>query len=403
VKITDVRTVLLTGPSTNDPFLVELRQRRSVAIIEIETDTEHIGLGETYAGYFIPEIVPTVVEFFKPILIGQNVENIPELWQRMYQCGNFWCRVGVGATILGGLEAALWDLKGKLEGVPVYQLLGGLKHDQLPCYATGGPSNYPEDRLAQKIDHYLSLGFKAIKLGVGRALNGTHSVDALPVQAAEFEARKMEFARKHAGDGVTFMLDGHMGNSSTHTWGLDTALAVAKALEPHNLTFLEEPLHYTNLDGYAALTASTNTPIAGGECLTAVCEWQTFIDRDCFNIGQPDASFLTGLGQFMDVAARLNARGRKIATHAWGAGGSLMQNIHCGFAAANTLILEIPPDYGALHSELIGNTFIMKDGHVLPPTNPGLGIRLTDDIKKRFPFVPGSGEFNSVPGKILVG
>src|ERR1700761_2126937 len=204
MKITDVRTVLLTGPSTNDPFLREARQRRSVAFIEIITDTEHIGLGETYAGYFLPEAIPQIVEFFRPILIGQNVDNIPELWQRMYHCGNFWCRVGLGATALVGIEAALWDLKGKLEGVPVHQLLGGSKYDRLPCYATGGPSNYPEDRLAAKIDHYLSLGFRAIKLGVGKAVDGVSFVDDNPQQAAEFEATKMAFARKHAGDGVSF-------------------------------------------------------------------------------------------------------------------------------------------------------------------------------------------------------
>jgi len=402
MKITDVRTVLLTGPSTNDPFLRELRKRRSVAIIEIVTDTEHTGLGETYAGYFIPEAIPQIVEFFRPILIGQNVDNIPELWHRMYHCGNFWCRVGLGATVLVGIEAALWDLKGKLEGVPIHQLLGGSKYDRLPCYATGGPSNYPEDRLAAKLDHYLSLGFRGIKLGVGKAVDGVSSVDDDPQQAADFEATKIAFARKHAGNDIALMLDGHMGNSHTKTWKLPTALAVAEALEPFHLTFLEEPLHYTDLDGYAALCDESRTPIAGGECLTALCEWQTFIDRDCFHIGQPDASYLPSLGQFMEVAAALHARGREIATHAWGAAGSLMQNIHCGFAAQNTLILEIPPDFGPLHSELLGDSFVMQDGYVLPPTQPGLGIRLTDDIKNRFPFVPGSGEFNSVPGKVLV-
>src|SRR5215831_7944216 len=96
VKITDVRTVLLTGPCTDDPFLSEARKRRSAAFIEIYTDTELVGLGETYAGYFCPELVPGTVAFFAPILIGQTVDNIAELWARMYRCENFWCRVGLG-------------------------------------------------------------------------------------------------------------------------------------------------------------------------------------------------------------------------------------------------------------------------------------------------------------------
>jgi len=97
----------------------------------------------------------------------------------------------------------------------------------------------------------------------------------------------------------------------------------------------------------------------------------------------------------------LESRGRKIATHSWGAGASLMQNIHCGFACKNTVILEIAPAYGPLHSEIINDSLVIKDGMVLPPKKPGLGIDLTDEIKERYPFIPGSGEFNDVPGKIL--
>lgn len=402
MKITDVKTALLTGPCTADPYLLEMRRLRSAAFIEIETDTEHTGLGETYAGYFCPEIIPEIVAFFRPILIGQDVDDIRELTRRMYHCGNFWCRVGVGASTLAGIEAALWDLKGKLEGVPVYRLLGGLRHEQLPCYATGGPSNYPQDQLADKIDHYLSLGFRAVKLGVGCIVNGEFGVIEEPEPAAAFEAEKLEFVRARFGNDLAIMLDGHMGNSPTGTWGLDTALAVARALEPFDVTFFEEPLHYTNIDGYASLCRQTKTSIAGGECLTAVCEWQVFIEKDCFDIGQPDASFLAGLDQFMQVAAMLAERGRMIATHAWGAAGALMQNIHCGFAAPNTKILEIPPDFAGLHRELLlDGSFNMKAGSILPPEQPGLGICLSEEIKQRYPFIPGSGEFNSVPGKIL--
>ena len=103
----------------------------------------------------------------------------------------------------------------------------------------------------------------------------------------------------------------------------------------------------------------------------------------------------------MKVAKMLEERDRGIATHAWGAGGSLMQNVHCGFAASNTKILEIAPDYAGLHADIVDGSFLMKDGYVLPPDRPGLGIILNDEIKSRYPFVAGSGEFNSVPGKIL--
>jgi galactonate dehydratase len=214
MKITGVRTTLLTGPCTNDPFLSEARKLRSAAFIEVITDGPHLGLGETYAGYFCPEAVPAIVEFFKPILVGQNVDDIPELWRRMYQCGNFWCRVGLGASVLTGIEAALWDLKGKLLGQPVHALLGGGKHARLPCYATGGPSNYPKDRLAKKIDHYFSLGFRGIKVATGSmsAEQGWFT-PMTPSSAADFEADKLSFMRQQVGPDAWLMLDGHMGNS----------------------------------------------------------------------------------------------------------------------------------------------------------------------------------------------
>ncbi|MBL9199650.1 MAG: mandelate racemase/muconate lactonizing enzyme family protein [Opitutaceae bacterium] len=402
MRITDVRTVLLTGPSSNDPFIQEARKRRSAAFIEVITDGPPAGLGETYAGYFCPEAVPAIVDFFKPILIGQTVDDIPALWQRMYHCGNFWCRVGLGVAVLNGIEAALWDLKGKMLGLPVHALLGGCKHARLPCYATGGPSLFPKERLARKLDYYASLGFRGVKVGTGARWPDRRYQAREAAEAADFEADKVAFMRAHLGPDAWLMMDGHMGNNHEFTWNLEIATAVARALEPYGVFFLEEPLHYTDPWGYAELCRATTTPIAGGECLTAAYEWRVFADQDSFDIGQPDASFTGGLGEFMKVAAMLERRGRKIATHAWGAGGSLMQNLHAGFAAANCTMLEIAPAYAGLHSEVIDGGLVLKDGYVLPPDRPGLGIVLSEDTKRRYPFVPGSGEFNSVPGKILV-
>ncbi|HRE83615.1 MAG TPA: mandelate racemase/muconate lactonizing enzyme family protein [Opitutaceae bacterium] len=401
MKITDVRTTLLTGPCTNDPFLREARKLRSAAFIEVLTEGP-TGIGETYAGYFCPEAVPAIVDFFRPILVGQTVDDIPELWKRMYHCGNFWCRVGLGAIVLNGIEAALWDLKGKLLDLPVHALLGGSKHARLPAYATGGPSNYPKEKLAQKMDHYFSLGFRGLKVGAGSYTAGKGwYMPNTPQEAADFEGDKVAFMRQHAGKDAWLMMDAHMGNSPGATWSLDVAIAAARAVEPFNLFFFEEPLHYTDPWGYAELCRATEVPIAGGECLTASYEWKVFAEQDSFDIGQPDASFTGGLGEFLAVAKMMANRGRKVATHAWGAGASLMQNVHAGFAAENTCILEIAPDYAGLHADLIDGGLILKDGYVVPPDRPGLGVILTDEIKSRYPFQPGSGEFNSVPGKIL--
>lgn len=400
MRITDVRTVLLTGPNTDDPYLG--RTRRSAAFIEILTDTELTGLGETYAGYFVPESVPDIVAFYRPILVGQDVDDVPGLAARCFHSSRFWARTGLGLAVLTGIEAALWDLRGHELGVPVHALLGGARHDRLLGYATGGGSVYPHDQLAAKIDFYRSLGFLAFKLGTGASTpDGTHYQYTEAPAAADFEADKLAFVRRHVGPDVHVLLDGHQDNLSVPGWDVATALAVVRAVEPFGLFLFEEPLPYTDPWGYGELRGATSVPIAGGETLTGLPEWRVFADEDAFDIAQPDAAFCGGLGEFGRIAALFAERGRKIATHAWGAGGALMQNVHAAFAAPNTAICEIPPAYGPLHREVVGESFVMRDGYVLPPETPGLGIRLPAEVRERFPFVPGSGEFNSVPGKPL--
>lgn len=401
MRITDVRTVLLTGPSTNDPFFRESRKLRSAAFVEIESDAGMVGIGETYAGYFCPEIVPAVVDFYKPILIGQSVDNVPLLWQRMDTCGTFWARVGLGSIVLCGIEAALWDLKGKLEAKPVYELLGGPRHEWLPCYATGGPSNFPIEQLLRKIAHYRDLGFKAVKLGAGQfEANVGHRGTTDPQEAADLEAGKLEAVRDAFGDSVGIALDAHMNNKPPDKqWSRETAAAVAAACKPFDLLFLEEPLPYTGPDNYVWLRKQTPVLIAGGECLTSMAEWRTYLDAEAFDLGQPDAAFTSGLHQIVAIARALATRGSGVAPHAWGAGGCLMQNIHVGFACDNTRILELPPDPGPLHTEVYRDTLRMDNGRVLPPDAPGLGITLDDETRRHFAFIPGSGEVVPVPGK----
>ena len=403
MKITDVKTVLLTGPSTLDPFLRKARKLRSAAFIEIHTDAGLTGLGETYAGYFCPEMVPPIVDFYKPILLGQGVDDITTLWNRMYHCGNFWGRVGLGAAVLNGVEAALWDLKGKAIGVPVYELLADASTKACRVTRRAVPATTPRTGW-QPRSTTIDLSDFVPQGGHGKLFRGDRLCHAL----IALSHRRVRSGQAGVHSFACRQRDtGHAGWPHGQQSGPDLGSANragrAEGLEPYDLIFFEEPLHYTDPWGYAELCRSTSVPVAGGECLTASYEWRVFVEHDCFDIGQPDASFTGGLGEFMQVAGMLEARNRRIATHAWGAGGSLMQNVHCGFACANTLILEVAPDYGPLHSEIIDGSFVMKEGQVLPPQRPGLGISLTEATKSRYPFVPGSGEFNSVPGKVLHG
>jgi galactonate dehydratase len=399
MRITDVQTVLLSGPASEDPYLTGLRDRRSAAFIEVQTTSGLVGLGETYAGYFCPEVVPTVVEFYKPVLVGQDPSDPDELWRRMYRCGSYWGRVGLGPAVLTGIEAALWDLKGKITGRPVYELLGGKRHESILCYASGNTCEH--DRLGEMLDFYFSLGFCAVKLGVGSFSKAGGLVHpSSTTEIVDQETGKLEFIRTKYGRDIPIMLDGHMETRIVRRWDLSTAATILRALEPYNLFFFEEPLPYTDPWGYAELARQTAVPIAGGECLTTAYEWRVFAEQGSFDIAQPDASFVGGLREFLRVAEMFTG-GRRIATHSWGAGASFMQNLHCAFACPNTAIIEVAPALGSLHREIMGDSFVMKNGMALPPEAPGLGIELSENTKNAHPFVAGTGEFTSVPGRVM--
>lgn len=404
MKITDVRTVLLTGPISNDPSMLAALSRRSAAFVEIHTDAGLVGIGETYLGYHLPRVVPIIVEFFKPILTHADELDIHTLRQRMVDCSIYWGRVGLGPTVISAIEAALWDLKGKLLGVPVYELLGGRRHERLPAYATGGASNWPLDRLLAKVDFYLGLGFTGFKVGGGffDETTGVSGKIRNPAAIVEFEVAKVAALRQHVGPDIKILLDGHMGfRHGPDQWDLPTTQRLLAALEPYDLFFFEEPLPYTDARAYGELRRSTTVRVAGGESLSTFEEFARFADADSFDVAQPDAAWL-GLTDFIEIGRLFAHQNRQVASHAWGSGGAVMQNIHAAFATPNTLIVEIPPAAGPLHTEVWGESLGLVDGMIEAPTAPGLGVTLTDELKAAWPYVPGVEEFVSAPGKQML-
>ena len=300
-----------------------------------------------------------------------------------------------------------WEEKTRLwawdEKAQVYDLLGGRLHDRSVGYATGCISHYPWSDLLAKFDLYREAGFVGAKVAAGwvNLHNGECSRGRSSQAWADMEAEKLEAVRAHVGTDFIVCLNGHMSNveeADEAVWDVGIAKAVLCALEPYDLFFFEEPRHYNGRPGYAELCASTAVPVAGGECLTTREEFEQYASARAFDIAQPDASYI-GTGPFFDVAAMFAAQKKRVATHAWSSGVGVMQNIHAAFATPNVAILELPPLAGPLHTEVYADGYRFEGGYILPPEAPGLGVRLTDDFQNKHPFVPGSGEWNTVPGK----
>ena len=170
MKVTGVRTVLVTAPWTGDPFwLPGEKFERSAALVVVETDDGLSGVGETIMGYFCAEVVTPLIDYYGHLLTTLELDpRQPEAtFRELYQRSLWWARVGVGLSVLSGLEMALWDIAGKAVGQPVYELLGGPAHDRLPLYASGGTGSWPVERTVDQAKRYTSLGFRWLKIGTG--------------------------------------------------------------------------------------------------------------------------------------------------------------------------------------------------------------------------------------------
>ena len=170
MRVTAVRTVLVTAPWTGDPFWQpgELFER-TAALVVVETDEGLSGVGETIMGYFCADTVPPLVDYYGGLLVelGLDPRQPEACFRELYQRSLWWGRVGLGLSVLSGVEMALWDIAGKAAGRPVHELIGGPAHDRLPLYASGGTGSWPLERTVDQARRYESLGFRGLKIGTG--------------------------------------------------------------------------------------------------------------------------------------------------------------------------------------------------------------------------------------------
>nr|WP_246402175.1 mandelate racemase/muconate lactonizing enzyme family protein [Jiangella mangrovi] len=344
-----------------------MRAEHTAAIVEVRTDAGLVGIGETYAGAFVPHTVPPLVDRFAALLTGRSIDAddpAAEL-RRLRRETAFWASAGLGAGVLAGVEAALWDLCGKALQLPVYRLLGGPQHDRLPVLVTGGVARQPAGELLRAIERHLDRGFAGVRLGVDED-------DDLAALLAQL--------RDRLGPGPELAFDCHMElRPPDRRWDVAAAADVLAAAAPYRPLYVEEPLVYDDPAAYAALRNASDVLVAGGERLASHAEFAPWLRAGAFGVAQPDASW-AGLTDLLAVAAG----GVPIAPHSWSAGVGTLQNIHAGFACASTLALELPPSPGPLHTELWGDAVTVRDGRLLPPEAPGWGARLTDDVKDWF-------------------
>jgi len=409
VKVIDVRTHLISAPWTGDPFWASTMPgfTRTAALIEVTTDSGATGLGETVMGYFCPEIVPPLVDYYRELVLELELDPLlpDRVFDELYQRSLWWGRVGVAVSILSGIEMALWDLAGKVAGKPVHALIGGAAHGRLPLYASGGTGTWPVEKTVEQAKRYVDLGFRGLKLGTGMDLRpggfttsrvqppyGTWYAGSTAARVDD-ERSKFEALRRALGSEIELAIDSH-AVQVREPWDRRTALALARAVEDYDLLFYEEPLRYDDPQGYAELRAATRIPIAGGECLTGLAEFAAWFALGALDIAQPDATHVGGVRMTQRVAQAADERHVGLIVHTGGAvGPGFMANLHVAFASPNARYVEYALAPDNVRRELLVEPVVLKDGFVELPTAPGLGVELRPEVAQRYPYRPGTFEY----------
>ncbi len=361
------------------------RMRNWVFVKVITDQPGLIGWGEATLEWHTRSIVGAI-EDLAPLLVGSDPTRIEYLWQRMYR-QHFWHGNGiVRSTAIAGIDIALWDIAGKIAGLPCHQLWGGSVRDSIRtyCHLGGGRMEDFYETSVDEAKRFADLAREAVEEGFTAfktmAVPPTMPLEGnRPVRAAEACVAAM---REAVGEAIDIMVDCHARPSPA------MGLKFARALDPYELYFLEEPCWPESLDGLSQINAAITTPIATGERLTHLAQFRDlFAQRGC-EVVQMDITHCGGLSEARRIAALAEAYRLALAPHNPQGPVSTAASLEFGFSQPSYIICE------AVHSDVPWRDEIVQEGTVIEPkgrlvrpnTRPGLGIEINEEEIRRHPF-----------------
>jgi L-alanine-DL-glutamate epimerase-like enolase superfamily enzyme len=378
MKITAIKTYVLVADNA-DVGLTSSAQ--DTILVQIETDAGITGYGETDSNPWVIKALiespgtHTMDQSMKQILIGRNPLDIEDCWKSLYIGTAMTGRRGAGINAIGALDMALWDIKGKHESKPVFELLGGNVHDTITPYASLQPlgNNFEEykDSLVEWAKKAKALGFKAVKSEV--TMNGPYAHNGMN-ETDEKHTLVIEAVRKALGPDIKLMVD------VQYKWDTaDDALRTVKDWKEFDIYFLETPVWSDNLNDYARMHEEAPMKIAAGKWLTTSHEFKDLIQYGKIDVVQPDIGRVGGLSEAKKVSILAQNNNRIIVPHCWKTSVSLAATVHFAFNSPACKFVEyLPPQlcHETLRKELATEGFEFVDGLIKIPTKPGLGIEL---------------------------
>ena len=345
----------------------------SNAFVQLTTDTGITGLGQS-GGWGYPHGVAGVLHEFTPLLIGEDPFRIERIWHLLYRARPF--RGNILSAALSAVDLALWDIKGKALDVPVWELLGGKTRDRVRLHALVGGAN--PDEIASSVSWAVEEGFTAVKFDPLTRGYDERALPSLVDSACEMAAA----AREAGGREIDLIFELHRK--------LDpgTALVVARSLTQFNPLFIEDLIQLDSIAAHADLCKRVAAPIATGERLSTIWEYQELLSHGVAIHVRPDVGLAGGLSGARKIAALAEAHHCGVSPHNFLGPGLTAPALHLCLTVPNLITMEyLPLDEDPGSSSAAIHTVVTREhGYCLPPHAPGLGIELADDYERLAPL-----------------
>lgn len=349
---------------------------RNWLIVHVHTDAGITGIGEAFP--IGPDrAIAETVDYFQSWIEGWDPFDIERVWHELY-AGSRFPTGSIITSAISGIDQALWDIKGRALGVPVFELLGGKVRDRIRVYQSpeGETPAALADDARRLVERY---GFTALKIGPFAA-----AADSWPwsrqVESAE---ERLAAVRDAVGPDIDIGVDPH-----AKIFEPVRALEMAERLKPYRPMFFEEPVRPENFEALAKLTAKSPIPIATGEAVFTKFQFRDLLATGAADIIQPDMAATGGLTEMKKIAAMAEAHYVSVAPHNPLGPLATTSNVHFAATAPNFLILEYHADDVGLRAEILHEPLKLEDGYVVLPDAPGLGVELNEEVFEKYPYRP---------------
>jgi galactonate dehydratase len=380
MKLTDIATYVVGNPPPH-------YGGRYFVFVKLVTDGNVAGIGEAYCVPFDPHLVEKLlVDVFQRYLHGEDPHNIEKMWRRVYSAGFTQHPDVTLMAVLSALEMACWDIVGKEAGQPIYNLLGGRVHEKLRSYTyiyarPGDRSDVyrDPDLAAERAAEYLSQGFTALKFDPA----GPYSAfDGRQLGLGDID-RCVRFCRQ-LRDAVGMRADLLFGTHGQMTAA--GAIRLAKQLEQYDPLWFEEPVPPDAPEEMAKVARATSIPIATGERLSTKYDFGRLLRARAAAILQMNLGRVGGLLEAKKIAGMAEVDHVQIAPHLYCGPVVGAANIQLAACSPNFLILESIERWDGFHARILRKPVRWEDGYVVPPSEPGLGVELNEELIAQFPY-----------------